>query len=103
MQMNRNLAAALASPTQGYELAWQIVVDGMKLSPANPSFLQARDAILTALSDLHRPGQLTDDQFAACRRAAWSAFARFGMGTLASSSAASLVDVVGDSTLPADL
>jgi extracellular elastinolytic metalloproteinase len=103
MQMNRNLAAALGSPTQGYELAWQIVVDGMKLSPANPSFLQARDAILTALSDLHRPGQLTDDQFTACRRAAWSAFARFGMGTLASCSAASLVDVVGDSTLPADL
>ena len=32
----------------GNQLILQLVTDGMKLSPANPNFLQARDAILQA-------------------------------------------------------
>src|SRR5207302_5396281 len=32
----------------GNQLILQLVTDGMKLSPANPNFLQARDAIIQA-------------------------------------------------------
>ncbi|MFN0242014.1 MAG: M36 family metallopeptidase [Planctomycetota bacterium] len=53
------------------ELTMQLVVDGMKLSPPNPSFLQARDAILLAdiagYAGVHLP-------------ALWSAFAKRGLG-----------------------
>ena len=46
MELNRRIGAALAI---------QIVVDGLKLTPANPTYLQARDAILTALRTRRRP------------------------------------------------
>jgi hypothetical protein len=60
----------------GNELILQLVTDGMKLSPANPNFLQARDAILQA--DLVKTGGANLDQL-------WAAFARRGMGVSASS------------------
>ncbi|MCA9247159.1 MAG: M36 family metallopeptidase, partial [Planctomycetales bacterium] len=55
----------------GNNLALQLVMDGLKLQPSNPSFLDARDAILAA--DLALTG-------GANSLAIWTAFARRGMG-----------------------
>lgn len=103
MQMNRNLGAELGSAELGHQLAWQIVVDGLKLTPANPSFLDARDAILLALDDLKDANRLSEDEYKKARTGAWSAFSKFGMGPNASSFRASLQGIVADFDLPEDL
>jgi extracellular elastinolytic metalloproteinase len=84
----------------GKTLALQLVVDALKLSPANPSFLQMRDAILAALRAKGQSGQLTESEVRRRTAAAWEVFARFGMGVGASSIGASLTGVVGDDTTP---
>ncbi len=66
-------------------MSWAIVTDGLKLAPANPSFIEARDAILMALDDLHDTGTVGDGDHQLVRRAAWEAFAHFGMGANAQS------------------
>lgn len=55
----------------GNALALQLVLNGMKLQPANPSFSDARDAILQA--DLALTGGANQNLI-------WSAFAKRGMG-----------------------
>ncbi len=60
----------------GNSLALQLVTDGMKLSPANPNFLQARNAIIQA--DLVNQGGANQNEL-------WNAFARRGMGASATS------------------
>jgi hypothetical protein len=55
----------------GNNLAMQLVMDGLKLQPVNPSFLDGRDAIL--LADQILTG-------GANNLAIWTAFARRGMG-----------------------
>jgi len=60
----------------GNQLILQLVTDGMNLSPANPTFLQARDAIIQA--DLVDTG-------GANRNDLWAAFAKRGMGLSATS------------------
>jgi hypothetical protein len=60
----------------GNRLMLQLVTDGMNLSPANPNFLQARDAILQA-------DQV--DTGGANRAELWAAFAKRGMGYSATS------------------
>ena len=62
----------------GNQLILQLVTDAMNLSPANPTFLQSRDAIL--LADLVLTGGTNQDQL-------WAAFAKRGMGALAGSPA----------------
>jgi len=57
--------------TTGNQLVLQIVTDGMKLSPANPTFLQARDAIIQA-DFVANAG--------ANRNEIWAGFAKRGMG-----------------------
>lgn len=59
----------------GNNLALQLVMDGLKLQGANPSFLAARDAILAA--DAVRTGGQNKAEI-------WTAFARRGMGFSAS-------------------
>jgi hypothetical protein len=62
--------------TAGNRLILQLVTDGMALSPPNPNFLQARDAILQAdLLDSNGANQLD----------LWNAFAKRGMGRDAAS------------------
>ncbi len=61
----------LYNGTGGNNLALQLVMDGLKLQPANPSFTQSRDAILQA--DIANNG-------GANSRAIWTAFARRGLG-----------------------
>src|SRR5205823_4151830 len=60
--------------TGGNNLALQLVMDALKLQPANPSFTQARDAILAA--DRALTG-------GANQRQIWLAFARRGLGVSA--------------------
>jgi len=61
--------------TGGNNLTLRLVMDAMKLQPANPSFLDGRDAILAA--DVAITG-------GANQREIWNAFARRGMGLSAS-------------------
>jgi extracellular elastinolytic metalloproteinase len=103
MKMNRDLGRAFGDKKQGHLLGWQIVVDGLKLTPASPSFLAARDAILKALEGQRKSGKLSPDDFRRALRAAWGAFARFGMGPNASSVGASFVGIVEDRSLPPGL
>ena len=82
--------------------AAQVVVDGLKLTSANPSFLGARDAILLA-ADRYSAGRGDD---AADRgefvQTVWEVFAHFGMGPGARTSGAEhLTGIVPDFTPPA--
>ena len=79
----------------GNQLILQLVTDGMKLAPANPTFLQARDAIIQADAVLNA---------GANRLELWTAFAKRGMGSGASSPANSTTSGVVESfDLPDDL
>ncbi|MGC3988229.1 MAG: M36 family metallopeptidase [Chthoniobacteraceae bacterium] len=60
----------------GNQMILQLVTDGMKLSPENPNFLEARDAIIQA--DLVDNGGANHDEL-------WAAFAKRGLGASASS------------------
>ncbi len=51
----------------------KLVMDGLKLTPCNPTMIDARDAIFTAL-DSDAANNTAD------RAAAWRVFARYGMG-----------------------
>nr|WP_282183996.1 M20/M25/M40 family metallo-hydrolase [Azospirillum sp. OGB3] len=103
MKMTRLIRAALNDDQSGYRLAWQMVVDGLKLTPPNPTFLDARDAILRALDDMVEVHHVTAEVHRTVRRAAWEAFAKFGMGAAARSGNADIDDIVADNSLPADL
>ncbi|MCX5691710.1 MAG: M36 family metallopeptidase [Planctomycetota bacterium] len=76
LEMRRELAL-----TEGFaanQIAMQLAVDGMKLAPGTPDFLDERDAILQA--DLNRYGGVHQS-------AIWTAFAKRGMGFSATSPA----------------
>lgn len=103
MMMTRRVRQALGNDLDGYRICWQIVTDGLKLTPANPSFLDGRDAILLALDALKSAGRLSPATHRLVRRACWVAFAHFEMGVNAASDGPSLNGVVPDTTLPADL
>ncbi len=60
----------------GNQMMMQLVVDGLKLQPANPSFLQARSAIIQA-------DQIDNGGANYCTL--WAAFAKRGMGMAATS------------------
>jgi hypothetical protein len=69
-EMRANLIHKLG-PEAGNNLALQLVTDGLKLSPPNPNFVQARDAIL--LADRMWSGGTNAQEI-------WSAFAKRGLG-----------------------
>jgi hypothetical protein len=96
MMMVRRIRVALGSDVDGYRLGLQMVVDGLKLTPANPTFLQARDGILLALDhmlDQQRISRATHDTV---RKAALEAFGWFGMGPSATSQDAGVDGIVED-------
>lgn len=70
----------------GNNIAMKLVLEGMKLQPCNPGFIDARNAILLADDILYG---------SAHRCIIWEAFARRGMGYYASQGSAS---VAGDET-----
>jgi hypothetical protein len=69
-EMRANLIRKLG-PEAGNNLALQLVTDGLKLSPPNPNFVQARDAIL--LAERMWSGGTNAGEI-------WSAFAKRGLG-----------------------
>ncbi len=60
-----------ATGTQGNIVALKLVVEGMKLQPCSPGFIDARNAILTADQNLYGGAHLCT---------IWAAFAKRGMG-----------------------
>lgn len=62
----------------GQETSWRLVVDSMKQLNANPTFIDARDALLRSNTRLALP------QAAAIETRIRAAFAKFGMGRTAS-------------------
>jgi len=95
MMMVRRMRAALGD-VDGYRLGWQMVVDGLKLTPANPTFLDARDAILLALDHMLDQRRIQQAVYNKARQAALAAFGRFGMGPNASSVDAGVDGIVED-------
>lgn len=101
-------AAALmdADRALGRELTAQLVVDGLKLTPAMPVFPEARDAFLQALSDKAAAEHWPQDTVTDRRRRAWEAFARHGLGFLAEAGPADgwwRDGIRGDKSMPPDL
>ncbi len=81
--------------TNGNKLILQLVTDGMKLSPVNPTFLQARDAIILA-DNINNAGTNYLDL--------WAAFAKRGMGASATSPSSTTTTGVQEAfDLPDDL
>jgi extracellular elastinolytic metalloproteinase len=92
-ELNRNI---------GEKLGMQLVVDALKLSQTNPSFLNMRDSILRALDDkLTAPTNPMDaNEHKKVQNSIWSAFAKFGMGPNARSSGAQLWGIEADFNPP---
>ena len=86
---------------EGYRLGWQMVVDGLKLTPANPMFFDAQDAILFALNQMLDQRCIQRTVYGAARPAALAAFGRFGIGPNASSADAGADGIVEDVVQPA--
>lgn len=85
-------SADLYTGTGGNNKAIQLVMDGLKLQPCNPGFLDSRNAIL--LADSINNGGVN-------KTLIWNTFARRGMGYSASQgSANSLTDGVAASDVP---
>ena len=84
----------------GKELGLQLVLDALKLSPSNPSFLHMRDALLRALEDKFESGQLTPEEHQQAEADSWAVFAKFGMGPQAQSAGATLMGIVPDFNPP---
>jgi hypothetical protein len=89
---NSNLYSGYQGPgTAGNILALQLVMDGLKDQPANPSFLDARNAILSA--DLALTGGENQPEI-------WQAFARRGLGLSAKDSDANATTVTPAFDMP---
>jgi len=80
-----------ADKTSSNTLILQAVVDGLKLQPCNPTFVDARDAIILAENNA------TGGKY---KCALWKAFAKRGLGAKASSDGSGS-SVTEDFTLPA--
>jgi extracellular elastinolytic metalloproteinase len=87
----------------GVQLVLQLVIDALKLTPANPSFLDARDAILLGLRNAQTAGRLNEQEYRAAYSGAWRVFARFGMGPGARTTGAFLGGIVADFSTPPDI
>jgi extracellular elastinolytic metalloproteinase len=72
--LRQSLVDVFGSETDGSDAAEQLITNGMRLSPPEPSMLEARDGILAA--DTANGGDLHD--------IIWQAFAHRGMGYYAS-------------------
>lgn len=80
----------------GTTLAIQVVVDSLKLAPANPSFLDMRDAMARALDGMRDAGSLSAAEYTSAHTTLLAVFARFGMGPNASCDGAQLTGIRAD-------
>ncbi len=69
-EMRANLIRKLGADA-GNHLALQLITDGMRFSPPNPNFVQARDAILLADRILSNDADAPE---------IWEAFSKRGLG-----------------------
>ena len=92
LEMNRNI--------KDDNMSAQLVVDALKISQPNPSFLNMRDSILTALDDKLDSNQITPKKHKDIRAAIWKSFAKFGMGPNAQTNGAQLDGIVADFNTP---
>jgi extracellular elastinolytic metalloproteinase len=100
LKAQRELVAAFPGEREwSYALLWQVVFDSLVLLPANPTFLEARDAMLGALGAMNG-GDLTQARFDAARDALWRAFAGFGLGTDARCRGPALAGITEGAKLP---
>ena len=87
----------------GRNLALQLMVDSLKLMPANPSFLDARDATLAALDNRREAGLMTAGEHAVAHNGTWAVFAAKGMGPAAESIGATIFGIEADFDTPEPL
>lgn len=87
MELNRTIGA---------DVAVQLVVDALKLSPANPSFLDMRDSILAAVELSQRPPVERQTMIGGI----WRSFAKFGMGPNARTNGPFFAGIVADFNPP---
>jgi extracellular elastinolytic metalloproteinase len=87
----------------------QLVIDALKLSPSNPSFLNMRDAILNALDDKYNRQSSSsldpekEEEYQRIRTIIWTIFAKKGMGINAQSTSAQMTGIVANNETPSDL
>jgi len=91
MEMSRNV---------GVPVSLQLIVDAMKLSAPNPSFLNMRDSLLAAAAAHATAAALDAAARAALTDGIWRAFAKFGMGPKAACNGAQLEGIVADFRAP---
>jgi extracellular elastinolytic metalloproteinase len=92
LEMNRNI---------GDELGAQLVLDALKLVQINPSFLNMRDSILSALDDKLTANHPMDrSEHKKAWNGIWKAFAKFGMGPGAQSYGAQMSGIKADFSVP---
>lgn len=80
--------------TEGRNRAMQLFVDGLKLSPSNPTFLDYRDAVLLADRERYRGAELAE---------IWAVFASRGMGLSASTTDSGDINPVEAFDVPVNL
>jgi extracellular elastinolytic metalloproteinase len=87
----------------------QIVIDALKLSQSNPSFINMRDTILNALDDKYNrqssstPDPEKEEEYQKIRTIIWTIFAKKGMGINAQSTSAQMTGIVANNETPSDL
>lgn len=84
LHWTRHLSLAIGKDP-AYFICWQSVVDGLKLTNANPSFLDARDGIFRALAALQKTGAYSGKHLDAAILQFRRSLAKFGMGARANS------------------
>jgi extracellular elastinolytic metalloproteinase len=84
----------------GRPRALQLVVDAMKVTASNPSFLNLRDALLAAAWQFRTATAMAPEESAEFRGQLWSVFALFGLGPKASSHGAQLSGIGADFDVP---
>ena len=89
--LSTGFAAGPGPSGAGNKLSMALTNEAMKLQPANPSFIEARDAILAA--DIILNGGADTDEI-------WAAFARRGLGFFASTSDSNSDTVIVDYSVP---
>jgi len=102
LEMNRRIGENLKGEKRGKRLGLQLVIDALKLSPTNPSFLNMRDSIMVALDFMKESGKISSEDHLKAKKGIWQAFGeKFGMGVGAKSNGAQLTGIFPDFSIPA--
>lgn len=73
IKMHEGLVALLGA-VEGHAIGWRLVVASLKTLLENPTFIEARNALLDCVEELSSP------HLPAIEGVIWVAFAQFGMG-----------------------